>query len=115
MSKEIIFKDWTDCFDMGELHPTIRPILELAVELAGQRLVITSVKRKTGVHGLLRALDVVPEDRDIEVMKKIRTGINKRWDYGRKPYQVVPKVRHGTAPHVHIQCRDQTRRRNHVS
>jgi len=105
---QIIFKTWTDCFDMGSLHPMIRPILEFAVELVGQRLVITSVRRQSGVHGLLRAVDVVPEDRDIEVMEKIRTEINKRWEYGKKPYQVVPKVRHGTAPHVHIQVRDDT-------
>ena len=108
---KIIFKDWEDCFDMGDLHPKMRPVLEFVMNQADQlgvSLVITSVKRDDGVHKALRGLDLVPEDRDIEVMEKIREKTNDRWDYGKSPYSVVPPIRHGTAPHIHLQVRSET-------
>ena len=75
-------------------------------------MVITSTFRDDGgVHGLMRGCDLVPEDRDVETMEKIRKDTNKEWDYGKKNLQVIPPVRHGTAPHLHCQCRNSTRRR----
>ena len=108
---ELIFKELLDCFDMGELHPRLRPIIVFVANEAdkiGCRLVVTSVKREDGIHKLLRAVDLVPEDRDIEVMKKLRLRINRAWDYGKEPYEVVPNIRHGTAPHLHLQVRNET-------
>ncbi|KKM97244.1 hypothetical protein LCGC14_1170070 [marine sediment metagenome] len=78
-------------------------------------LVITEVWRndKSSTHYYNRALDVVPANRDIALMEKMRTYINAAWDYGKGEYQVVPPVRHGTAPHIHIQTasNDRTHRR----
>jgi len=116
---EIIFKNWEDCFYMDKLHSKLRPIVSYLVNLAhtrhGIRLEITSTFRADGgVHSLMRGIDLVPENRDVEVMETLRGEINREWDYGKAGLQVVPPVRHGTAPHIHLQARNETVRRVEV-
>ena len=118
MSIELVFKSWEDSFHMGKLHPKMRPILTYVINHAwtryGIRLVVTSIYREDGgVHQYFRGADLVPEDRAVEAMEKIREDTNKEWDYGKAGIQVIPPVRHGTAPHLHLQARDATERRTH--
>ena len=119
MSIELVFKNWEDCFHMGSLHPKLRSIVTFVVNRAhthyGRRMVVTSTFRdEGGVHGTrpnLRGIDLVPEDRDIEIMEKLRADTNEAWDYGKDPIEVCPPVRHGSAPHCHLQARNETKRR----
>lgn len=114
-----MFKNWEDSFHMGRLHPKLRLIVTYMVNRAythyGRRMEVTSTFRDDGgVHGTrpkLRGIDLVPEDRDIEIMEKLRVDTNKAWDYGKEPFEVVPPIRHGTAKHLHLQARKETHRK----
>jgi len=118
LSISLVFKNWEDSFHMGELHENLRPILTFLINLAwtryGRRLEVTSNLRKDGgIHSYFRAIDLVPEDRDVEIMEKLREAVNQEWDYGKPGLQVIPAVRHGTGPHLHVQCRSESHRREH--
>ena len=117
---EIIFKDWRTAFEFDSLDKKLKQIVAYAITTAADmgiaRLVVTSIQRDDGgVHSThpVRGIDLVPEDRDVTSMETIRSAVNDEWDYGKQnsSIEVCPPVRHGTAPHVHLQCRDETTRR----
>jgi len=111
------FKSHLDIFDIGELHPVLVRVLEYTIDAAEEmnvELEITSVARGGGgVHSTrpIRGLDLVPLDRDVLRMQDLRAAINRTWDYGKENFEVCPEVRHGTAPHCHLQVRNETKRR----
>jgi len=110
-------KDFNDAYFLSSLHPKLKEILNFVIyewskEESGD-LEITSVYREDGgVHGTapIRGIDLVPVDRNIEKMELIRKFVNDTFDYGKEGIFVCPPVRHGTAPHCHLQSRDETRR-----
>lgn len=116
---DIIFKDWRTAFEFDRLDKKLKQIVAFTVQKAaemGARLVVTEIARDDGgVHSThpCRGIDLVPEDRDLQTMNNIRDEINSEWNYGKEnsSLEVCPPVRHGTAPHIHLQCRDETSRR----
>jgi len=114
MPISIKFKTFIDAYYLNDLHPKLKEILNFVVYEAGQldwELEITSVYRASGgVHGLFRGVDLVPIDRDVGKMELIRDKVNENFDYGKEGFEVCPPVRHGSAPHNHLQARDETRR-----
>jgi hypothetical protein len=114
MPISIKFKTFADAYDLNDLHPKLKEILNFVIYEADKReweLEITSVYRASGgVHSLFRGVDLVPVDRDVGKMEWIRDKVNENFDYGKEGLEVCPPVRHGTAPHCHLQSRDETRR-----
>ena len=115
----LIFKDWRIAFDFDKINDTLKEVvaftIQTAEELGISRLVITEIKRDDGgVHSVWRGIDLVPEDRNVDDMNRLRDIINDTWDYGKpgSALSVCPPLRHGTAPHIHLQVRPnyQTRR-----
>ena len=110
----LLFKDYADAFPSKNINPTLASIVLsllawIEVNDPDESIVVTSTVRETNqgsTHFWGRAVDLVPFSRDVEKMEKWRNFINDRWDYGKKKIQVVPDVRHGTAPHLHIQVSD---------
>ena len=117
----IVFKDWRVAFEFAEIDHGLKEVVAFTVQAAEElgisRLVVTEIKRNDGgVHSVWRGIDLVPEDRCVDDMNRLRDVINDAWDYG-KPNSsllVCPPVRHGTAPHIHLQVRPdfQTSRRS---
>jgi len=114
----IKFKNFNDAFFLAAIRPQLKEVFCFIVEECGKNdidLEITSVFRPVGgVHSLYRAVDLVPVDRDIEKMEWIRKLANDNFDYGKEGYEVCPAVRHGTAPHNHLQTRLETQRRENA-
>ncbi len=110
----ICFKYFDDAYHLRDLHPKLKEVFNFVVHAChkkGWGLIITSTFRATGgVHSLYRGIDVVPTDRDTEKMEWIRTLVNDTFDYGKEGFEVCPPIRHGSAPHVHLQSRNETRR-----
>lgn len=110
----ISVKDHQDVFDFAKLHLKLKEVLFFAVDAAGDlgfQLEVTSICRDDGgVHATdpVRGIDVVPTDRAVYKMDQLRTAVNETWNYGKGDFEVCPEVRHGTAPHCHLQVRDQT-------
>ena len=111
----IHFKYFTDAYHLFSLHSQLREVFNFVVyetHKKGWDLEVTSTFRSTGgVHSLFRGIDVVPVDRDIEKMEWIRALVNDTFDYGKEGFEVCVPIRHGSAPHVHLQARDETRRK----
>jgi len=110
----IRFKYFTDAYHLESLHPKLKEVFNFVVyetDKKGWELEVTSTFRSTGgVHSLYRGLDLVPIDRSIKKMEWIRKLVNDTFDYGKEGIWVCPPVRHGSAPHCHLQTRDETRR-----
>jgi len=112
------FKYFTDAYFMGKLHPKLKEIFNFIVHKAekeGWELEVTSTYRETGgVHQLYRGIDVVTVDRDTDKMERMRAWVNEEYDYGKDGIEVCPPIRHGSAPHCHLQSRDETTRRENA-
>lgn len=111
----IRFKNFNDVNSMHSLHPRLIEIYNFVVHECAKKdieLEVTSTYRPTGgVHSLYRGIDIVPVDRSIEKMEWIRTLVNDTFDYGKEGFEVCVPIRHGTAPHCHLQSRTETKRR----
>lgn len=115
---KLIFKDSADAFVFGRLmdNKIMREILIDLLKWMDEKdedAEITAIWRDDpgSTHYYFRALDLVPATREVAMMEEMRTFLNDTWDYGKGNIQVVPGVRHGTAPHIHIQVRGETHKR----
>jgi hypothetical protein len=113
MAYPLKFKDWRQAGDLDRVHEKLTLILKDVMMMAnewGVEVEITEVYRKDGVHSLWRAIDAVPTNRNTKIMNIIRDEINREWDYGNPPYEVIPPINHNpqSEPHWHIQVRDET-------
>lgn len=69
-------------------------------------LVITEVWRNdpSSTHYYYRAVDIaIPVKAGVKGAELIRELTNKAFPYGKVGFDTVPDIRHGTAPHIHIQ------------
>ena len=106
------FKDYRDIYEVGDLNPILYDVLDFCIEYANTELdvdlEVTSIWRPaSGVHTLYRAIDIVPTDRSVAKMEKIRDAVNEAYDYGKDEFEICPPVRHGSAPHCHLQVRPE--------
>jgi len=116
---KLSFKNYRDIYYLKDLHPILTDVLDFCIEYAHNELdvslEVTSIWRPgSGVHTLYRGIDIVPVDRSVTKMEKIRAAVNNAYDYGKDEFEICPPVRHGTKPHNHLQVRDETKRRENA-
>ena len=124
LRKGLIYPDWRLAVQVVKLIPNLplANILDDALSFTwvkfGFGLVVTSVWRpaaSSGIHSLYRAIDLQTELLTDFYMNEIRAYINGNWDYGKEGYEVIPDIRHGTAPHIHMQVRPNGETKYRVS
>lgn len=109
----ILFKDPNMQRDFAKIDPSLRAVIAYMESYAYGHwyddLVVTSIYRdqEGSTHKYWRAVDIaILEHGESE---QLRTSVNTRFPYdlARPEYQTIPKLRHGTAPHFHIQVRQK--------
>jgi len=112
----LIHKDPLKQREITQCDPRLRKILSVINILMwlmwGDDCVVTSVYRNdVTTHSNpppYRFLDVaIPPIDGIRRAEVIRQVINILFPYGAPGYQTIPEIRHGTAPHLHVQVRPQ--------
>lgn len=106
----ILFKHAQRQREYAKLDPRLRQIvmwMEHEAWVDFDVLVVTSMFREKhgSVHRYGRGIDIAMlEYGDSEAM---RTKLNEKFPYdkNRPEMETVPELRHGTAPHFHIQCK----------
>lgn len=108
----IIYKKGVDPRELSRIDPKLRRILEIYVAMAwflfGDDVVITSIWRndRSSTHYWYRAVDIAILHRGgISGSERLRQSINVLVPYGDGVHETVSELRHGTAPHSHLQTR----------
>lgn len=117
---KILFKDADTQREFALIDPKLRFLTFVYAALAwllyGDAIVITSIIRlgdKGSLHYWKRALDIaILENGGVAGSEFLRGIINARYPYGLKndgtAGETVPELRHGTAPHTHLQCKKES-------
>lgn len=92
------------------LKRIINVMMPMALWVFMDELVITSIYRNDGsTHSQrppYRFVDVaILETGGLEGSEKMRSAINILFPYGKEGFETIPPLRHGNAPHFHIQCK----------
>ncbi len=115
----IAFKRFASVDEWKDLHPRLREILEWLEErwpdgyMEITRIYTPAVSGESGVHRTTphRAADCRTNDLTVEQGRDLMLAVNDAWDYGNGRHMVA--LQHGVGPnrHLHLQVRNQTRRR----
>lgn len=116
----ILFKDPTMQREFSKIVPALRYLISVYASIAwilyGDAIVITSIYREGSgsLHGFWRAVDIaILENGGMTGSEMLRKIINIRFPYGLgtdgRPRSTIPELRHGSAPHTHLQSKDKAR------
>jgi hypothetical protein len=109
----ILFKDPSKQREFAGLKPRLRRIIYVVEAMAKwgflDDIVITDMLRsdRSSVHFYGRGVDIaILSTGGIDGTERIRRAVNELFPYGKPGVNTVSPLRHGTAPHIHIQCRE---------
>lgn len=117
MAGQIIFKNPEIQREYAKMHPKLRflssVLANLAWTLYGDVLVVTSIIRpedQGSLHFWGLAVDfAILENGGVEGSEFLRLIMNTCFPYGLgndgQPRETIPELRHGSAPHLHLQCK----------
>lgn len=113
----LLFKEGVDSREFSKLDIRLKRIVwcmeEIAKWTSMDDLVVTSIHRNDqSTHRNpppYRFIDIaILENGGMKGSERLRKAINELFPYGVAGYQTVPELRHGNAPHLHIQVRPTT-------
>lgn len=108
----ILFKKPELQRELTEINPNLRQIVNVVEFLAWEKyrddLVVTEILRadQTSVHHYGRGIDIaILKHGGVQGSERLRHAINIMYPYGKEGVVTIPPLRHGTAPHIHIQVK----------
>jgi len=112
----IIFKDGVTPRQFTELDVRLKRIVWTMEQMAKwafmDDLVVTSISRNdASTHSSTngppwRFIDIaILNNGGMNGTERVRKAINELFPYGVRGYQTIPELRHGTAPHAHLQIK----------
>lgn len=107
----ILFKHGVDSRELARIHPKLRRLVDWVSDYCWQNwmddIVVTSIFRTdnpSSVHAYGRGIDLATLVRGNS--EELRRIVNDLHPYGDGVHETIPELRHGNAPHLHLQVMD---------